>query len=158
MLTIKLTSATRTSMRLLLVSKSPSNYILGNKFYFQTCKSSADVQYWTNIGQMLKLSLSQQPDHLGGWFWCQNYHLITYLGRNVNFRNACHQLMSNIGQILDKCWKLSIISATRPGSWFWCWNDCIIKYLGRYFNFRYVRHQLMSNIGQILNKCWKFEQ
>jgi hypothetical protein len=39
------------------------------------------------------LALSQQPDHLGGWFWWQDDRIITYWGRNVNFRNVSHQLM-----------------------------------------------------------------
>jgi hypothetical protein len=47
--------------------------------------------------------------------------------------------MSNIGQILDKCWKLSII--------------LVLKLLGG--PFKHVSHHLMSNIGQILDKCWK---
>ena len=74
---LSIISSTRPPRRLVLVSKLPSNYILG---------------------------------------------------RNFNFRHVSHQLMSNIGQILDKCWKLSFISATV--------------------------YQLISNIEQILDKCW----
>ena len=51
------------------------------------------------------LAKSQQPIHLGGWFWCQNDCLITYWGINLNFSIPtvnCQlwtdQLMSNIRQ------------------------------------------------------------
>ena len=58
------------------------------------------VQYWTNT------AISEQPDDGQGWFWCQNYYLITDINLDINFSHIksspmCPILknMSNIGLI-----------------------------------------------------------
>ena len=50
------------------------------------------------------LAKSQQPDHLWGLYWSQKDCIITYWELTFNFRQVSYQLLSNIGQILDKCW------------------------------------------------------
>ena len=57
------------------------------------------VQYWTNT------AISQQPDYVQGWFWCQNYCQITGINIDINFSNISRPIclildnMSNIRQI-----------------------------------------------------------
>ena len=47
------------------------------------------------------LAKSQQPNHLGGWLWCQNDCLITYWGRNFKFSIPVNgQLLTDNYQLL----------------------------------------------------------
>ena len=114
------------------------------------------VQYWTNT------AISQKTDSGQGGFYCKNYCLITYWGRHFNFRNVTHQLMSNIGQILigqilDKCSILSIISATRPSRMLFLVSKWPSNYILGWvvFNFRHVRCPIcpiLDKICPILDK------
>ena len=100
------------------------------------CQSSADVQYWTNIGHMLKLSLAQQPDHLGGWFWCQNDRLITYWGRNFKLSiPTVNCQLSTANYQLPTAILAKSQQQKHLGGQFLCQNYCLITYWGRNFKF-----------------------
>ena len=56
------------------------------------------VQYWTNT------AISQQSDYGQGWFWCQNYYLITDSNLDINFShiksNPICPILDNMSNIL----------------------------------------------------------
>ena len=58
------------------------------------------VQYWTNT------AISQQSDYGQGWFWCQNYCLITDINLYINFS---HMNSSPICPILDNMSNIGLI-------------------------------------------------
>ena len=58
------------------------------------------VQYWTNT------AISQQSDYGQGWFWCQNYWLITDINLYINFNqmnsSPIHPILDNVQYWINK--------------------------------------------------------
>ena len=68
------------------------------------------VQYWTNTG------ISQQSDYVQGWFWCQNYCLITDINLYINFNqmnsSPIHPIFDNVQYWINKAISLYLCKQT----------------------------------------------